>query len=82
MRSIKDKSINNNKNPTRFTMNFYQKSPRAAMTTDVAIDNTYEEIPHASKKVVEQDYDHLNFNRASQNNDNYFKEFVMRKFND
>lgn len=63
-------------------MNFYQKSPRAAMTPDVAIDNTYEEIPHTSKIVVEQDYDHLNFNRVSQKNDNYSRQFVMREFND
>lgn len=61
-------------------MNFYQKAPRASKAATVMSDNLYEEIPNPTKRTEEQDYDHLNFNRESQKNDNFFKQFVMRQF--
>lgn len=85
MRSGKVKVINSDEKSTRFTMNFYQKAPRAPKAVNVVVnvsDNLYEEIPNATKKAEEQDYDHLNFNRESQKNDKYFKQFVRRQFHE
>lgn len=83
VRSGKVKSINSNETSTRFTMNFYQKAPRAPKAATVVVsDNLYEEIPNATKNVEEADYDHLNFHRESQKNDKYFKQFVTRQFHE
>lgn len=80
--SEKVKSSNSSKKPSRFTMNFYQSAPRHAITS-VDADNLYEEIPHASNKIMdEEDYDHLCFEREPPNNDGYFKKFTMRKFDE